>query len=182
MDDAISTVVAITGTTPEVARHFLSLTDGNAEQAIQLFFDSPDLSSSIAQGSSNAASSQQVSGEPLLSSGGRRDPINLDSDDEDVAMDVDSDSANHISRNQQQGYEDDEAIARRMQEELYGGNNMAGAHAEEVRAPLARTTETLVGPGADWASGDVHSAVLEQLRGRQQPRRGEFSSMNTIDF
>ncbi|KAK6521462.1 hypothetical protein TWF506_001675 [Arthrobotrys conoides] len=57
-------------------------------------------------------------------------------------------------------YEDDEAMARRLQEELYaeaggsgGGMNAGSSWREEdidgVRAPMARTTETLVGPGDD---------------------------------
>ncbi|KAJ6262407.1 UBX domain-containing protein [Drechslerella dactyloides] len=65
-------------------------------------------------------------------------------------------------------YEDDEAMARRLQEELYAeaGNNAAGwgggggggvggggggngMDFDDIRAPMARTTETLVGPDED---------------------------------
>jgi UBX domain-containing protein 7 len=180
MDDAISTVVAITGSTPQVARHFLSLTDGDAEQAIQLFFDSPDLSSGMAQEASATTTAQPTRSEERSFRGGRRDPINVDSDDEDVAMDIDPDFDNDFSEGQHPSdvpttitqntreYEEDEAIARRIQEELYAGGDMTGdVNSQGVRAPLARTTETLVGPGAEWTQEE---AVLEQLRARQQPR------------
>ena len=79
--------------------------------------------------------------------------------------------------------EDDEAIARRLQEEIYGaGASATGATSTStdlfdehgVRAPLARTTETLVGPGSYGPVGhedDTHAAVLEQLRVREAARR-----------
>lgn len=186
MDDAIGVVCAVTDCTPQVARHFLSLTDGNAEQAIQLFYDSPDLSSTMVQEPSPVPTAQPSRSQ--ASGAGRRDPpgiINLDSDDEDMAMDTSADLGNNPFQERQPArqasssaaaghiadYEDDEAVARRMQEELYAGGDMAGDFASEgVRAPLARTTETLVGPGADWAPEDLQEAVLQQMRARQQPR------------
>jgi hypothetical protein len=187
MDEDISMVSTITGATPQVARHFLNLTDGDAQQAIQLFYDSPDLSSGMAQESPTAHASQHQ--EQTNPSAGRRDPpnvVNLDSDsDEDVAMDTDPDFDNPYSEITNPtsnrapnvppanygSYEDDEAVARRMQEELYAGGDMADDYdAQGVRAPLARTTETLVGPGADWTEEDMHAAVLQQMRARQQPR------------
>lgn len=73
-------------------------------------------------------------------------------------------------------FEDDEAIARRMQEELYaGGDSAGGFDADGVRAPIGRTTETLVGgPGGDWGHDDVQAAVAEQMRLRQQRGAGKF--------
>jgi hypothetical protein len=189
MDEAISMVSAITGTTPEVARHFLSLTDGDAEQAIQLFYDSPDLSSTMAQEPPAAAAAHPPRPQQATSSVGRGDSpsvVNLDSDDEDdMAMDTeaDLDNDNSTARNtaldnaplsttaHPTTYEDDEAVARRIQEELYAGGDMAGGYDEQgVRAPLARTTETLVGPGSEWTADDMHEAVLQQMRARAQPR------------
>ena len=77
--------------------------------------------------------------------------------------------------------EDDEAMARRLQEEIYGAGAAGGAGASTdlldehgVRAPLARTTETLIGPGSYGQVGDeddTHAAVLEQLRVRETARR-----------
>jgi hypothetical protein len=189
MDEAISMVSAITGATPQVARHFLSLTDGDAEQAIQLFYDSPDLSSGMAQEPSTVPATQTQPPQHRHS----RDPpdiVLIDSDsDDDVPMDTDTDINNTFSEPRNPNlhtapvaesmsygsYEDDEAVARRMQEELYAGGDMAGDYdAQGVRAPLARTTETLVGPGSEWTPEDMHEAVLQQMRARQQPRSRTF--------
>ena len=189
MDEAISTVSAITGATPQVARHFLSLTDGDAEQAIQLFYDSPDLSSGMAQESSPMPATQPQQSQRRHS----RDPpeiVNIDSDsDEDVQMDTDADMDNNFSGPEKStrntapttvqasfgSYEDDEAVARRMQEELYAGGDIMGDYNNQgVRAPLARTTETLVGPGSEWTADDMREAVMEQMRARQQPRSRMF--------
>jgi hypothetical protein len=184
MDEDISGFAAITGATPQVARHFLTMTEGILEQAIQLYFDSPDLSSSMVQDAPPTSTSQPARPKQASTSRGRVDAsgvIHLDSDDEDVAMDEDFDYGDSTIEQQTAsatagtgaaGYDDDEAMARRMQEELYAGGDMAGGYAaESVRAPIARTTETLVGPGANWGEpADMHDAVLQQLRARQQPR------------
>ncbi|RMZ82935.1 hypothetical protein DV737_g1807, partial [Chaetothyriales sp. CBS 132003] len=39
MDEALSQVVAVTGSTPELAAQYLQLADGDANQAVQLFFE-----------------------------------------------------------------------------------------------------------------------------------------------
>lgn len=85
--------------------------------------------------------------------------------------------------------EDDEAMARRLQEEMYGsggGRSGGGDFDEEgVRAPMARTTETLVGPGGDWNDdeNEMRAAIAEQMmaRGqrRQQGRPGIFNQRET---
>ena len=195
MDDAIAEFSAITGSTTEVATHFLTMTDGDTQQAIQLFFDSPELGAAVA--SDNPSTMPQRAQVPASRhiSAGREDSkgvIHVDSDDDDIPMDDDEDEGAYIpdgpnSRPAVQptynpppsrptasvpfaDYEDDEAMARRMQEELYAGGDMAGDMNEGVRAPLARTTETLVGPGADWGPEDIHEAVLQQMRARAQPR------------
>ena len=79
--------------------------------------------------------------------------------------------------------EDDEAMARRLQEEMYGsggggggGGGRLGEELDEngVRAPIARTTETLVGPGSDWrgaGSDDMNAAIMEQLSNRNRAAR-----------
>lgn len=160
-DDNISNFVAITSCEPDKAAQYLRLTDGNFEQAIQLYFDSPNLEfgppPSTAQAPTpNAASSAQ-------------NPINVDSDD-DMS---DFDPATHASTPPSRApptTEDDEAMARRMQEEMYGGGSTAPGP-EEVRAPMQRTTETLVGPDANWgpddAEQDVDAMVQEQLARRR---------------
>ena len=71
-------------------------------------------------------------------------------------------------------------MARRLQEELYGVTGTRDVvDSEGVRAPIARTTETLVGPaGYDMDDeDDVRAAVAEQMRARRQPRpRGSVVS------
>ncbi|KAF2749466.1 hypothetical protein M011DRAFT_465914 [Sporormia fimetaria CBS 119925] len=141
--------VAITSADPEKAAQYLQLTDNNLEQAIQLFFDSPNLDIG---GSSTTAQPAQH--------GGSINPISIvDSDDE--MMGTESRSA----RPGQGSVEDDEAMARRLQEEMYGGADRQ----DEVRAPMARTTETLVGPGA-YDEDDVDAMVHEQLARRTAAR------------
>jgi hypothetical protein len=205
MDEALATFSAITGATPHVANHFLSMTDGDAQQAIQLFFDSPDLGSSIATEPPSEPPAQPSASTQRHASTGRTDSkgvIHLDSDDDD-AMDesADGDFINEDSRGAASvvaghtaqatpsthqaafgDYEDDEAMARRMQEELYAGGDMSGGFGgDNIRAPLARTTETLVGPGAEWTPDDMHDAVLEQMRARAQPRskHGRYNCIPT---
>ncbi|EMC91136.1 hypothetical protein BAUCODRAFT_39277 [Baudoinia panamericana UAMH 10762] len=160
MDEAISTFVSITAATPAQAQQYLSLTDGNVEQAIELFFNSPDL------GATASAPSQ-----PSHQPSSRDNPIALDDDDDDVEM-IGSGPAGH-------SVEDDEAMARRLQEEMYGGGGGGGGgrrddvDAEGVRAPMARTTETLVGPDADWRNDpdQMNTAIMEQLAARQRARQ-----------
>jgi hypothetical protein len=75
--------------------------------------------------------------------------------------------------------DDDEAMARRMQEEIYGAAGTSGGHATKdldehgYRAPIGRTTETLVGPDTfDPSNADeMRAAVMQQMAARrQQPR------------
>lgn len=179
MDEAIQTFCSFTGGTPEQAQRYLSLTDGNVEQAAELFFTSPDL------GAPTATPSQP----PPQSS--RDDPITID-DDEDDVQEMIGRAAGASSM------EDDEAMARRLQEEMYGssgggggGGGAAGALDDEgVRAPMARTTETLVGPGSNWHGDDdeteMRAAVAEQMmarnRQRGQGRPGIFNQRDTASI
>ncbi|CAM1511874.1 Fc.00g093870.m01.CDS01 [Cosmosporella sp. VM-42] len=188
MEDNISTFTAITGASPDVARSFLEMTAGNFERAIELFYENPDLASGVGAGLSSNPPASHL--EPASRSNfGRQDAtgvIHIDSDeDEDMQFDDDSDPeaendaavAAHAAALAQE--EEDMAIAKRLQEELYQENHGAGSGTggDDVRAPIARTTETLIAPGPSWAGGDdgVESAILEQLRQRRQqnpPRSG----------
>lgn len=75
--------------------------------------------------------------------------------------------------------DDDEAMARRLQEEYYGvAGRSVGGGAEMVdehgyRAPIGRTTETLVGPGSfdPTDEDEMRAAVTEQMAARRQPPR-----------
>lgn len=171
-DEAIDTFTSFTGESAAVARRYLEMTDNNAQQAIQLFFDSPDLASAMDQ-----APETTIPSATHRQSSSARQPreddqgvIHIDSDD-DGDMDIDRndehEQAAAISR--AADTEEDEAIARRMQEELY-----ATADTDGVRAPIARTTETLVGGDGDWPPDDMNAAVLEQMRFRQQRQAGMY--------
>ena len=181
MDDLISQFTAVTSAEPERAAQYLRLTEGNLEQAIQLFYDSPalDLNSSNAPPEDN--------NDTFIPSGGTRrgyredgrGVVHIDSEDEELErMDMDrrqplnARAAQHASSSasrleQPDGiYEDDAAIAQRLQNEMYE----SAGHADEVRAPMARTTETLVGPDASWGSDEdgITAAVAEQMMARHR--------------
>lgn len=163
MDEQISMFCAFTEASPEQARQYLSLTDGNVEQAVELFFSNPDL---------GASADAQPPSQPPPSSN-RDNPITID--DDDVGED---DDVQEMGSRLPGGstVEDDEAMARRLQEEMYGGGGGGGPGAmdpEGVRAPMARTTETLVGPGSDWRDdpNEMNAAIAEQMMARHR-RRG----------
>ena len=157
--DVVAQFTEITGSKPELATQYLQLTDFNIEQAVQLFFenggapltDDPLPSASTPQRASHAGGYGNESG-----------VVNVDSDDDVTIDESRSAPRNHPSHDAV--FEDDAAMARRLQEEMYGG----GDAEENVRAPMARTTETLVGPEADFDDGDMHASILGQLRARQQ--------------
>jgi hypothetical protein len=162
-DEDIATFTAFTSGTLEQAQRFLQLTDNNVEQAVELFFSSPDLGNAAAAtgGGNSNAPTQARPGEP----------ITIDSDDEDF-----EESGASASR-AQHNVDDDEAMARRLQEEAYGsgGADGPGLAEEDVRAPIARTTETLVGPNNYGAfdpndAGQMNAAIAQQLMQRQQVR------------
>ncbi|KAF2480530.1 UBX domain-containing protein 2 [Neohortaea acidophila] len=156
-DENISMFCAFTEATPEQAQQYLALTDGNVEQAVELFFNNPDLGATAAAAAARPAPTSN-----------RDNPVTIDDDE-------DGDEVQEVgSRNVGAGgFEDDEAMARRLQEEMYGGPANGGQLDEDgVRAPMARTTETLVGPDADWMRdpNEMRAAVAEQLMERQRRR------------
>ena len=181
MDDGVDAFMAFTGATVDVARRYLGLTENNSEQAIQLFFDSPELASGLDQQPQPSeppipTSTRPQAGATSAGRGGSQGVTQIDSDD-DENMDIDDDdeaASRAAAAAQAADYEDDEAIARRMQEELYaGGDASSGYDADGVRAPIGRVTETLVGgPDGDWAGSgeDMHAAVLQQMRARSRRR------------
>lgn len=179
MDEEVAQFLAITGTDNErVARGYLDISNGDSQQAIQLFFESPDLASSFA----NPTSAPQLP--PTTTTGriGREDEsgvIHIDSDDDDdvpmshagndrnyMGLDDggDDDDVAAVARAAQA--EEDAAMARRLQDEMY---SQGSGGADDVRAPMARTTETLVAPDPNWSlDDDREAAILEQLRRRRQ--------------
>jgi len=175
MDEAIANFTAITSASAERAQQYLTLTDGNLEQAIQLFFDSDgaDMGASVPPSSSAAQPSQPGAGSRPSYSEDARGVVTIDSDDDNMDEDSSMGGVGVGGAGASNAFEDDEAMARRLQQEAYG---QAGAEQDEVRAPMARTTETLVGPDAAYYGGadddNTQSAVMEQIMNRQ--RRGGF--------
>ncbi|KAK5942931.1 UBX domain protein Ubx2 [Knufia obscura] len=163
MDEAIMQMVSITDTTPERAQQYLQVTDGDVNQAVSLFFESggADLGGST---STPAQPSTRATG-----SGNAADPINLD--DDNISDDNDPSITGYRRPTAQTaGAEDDEAMARRLQDEMYGAG---GDDENNIRAPIARQTETLVGPGADdYYGGGTLNEAIEQRMASFQSRRG----------
>lgn len=170
MDESINHFMTFTGESTDVARRYLGLTDNIAEQAIQLYFDSPDL----ATGSEPSAPPIPTSTRPEVPQTSRPAPQqHAEEDDSDDDMNTHHDEENEDTSHaaavaRAADYEDDEAMARRMQEELYAGGDASGGYdADGVRAPIGRVTETLVDAGGDWGPDDMQTTVLQQMRARR---------------
>ncbi|POR36263.1 Proteasome component ECM29 [Tolypocladium paradoxum] len=188
MDEDISTFVSITGVNADVARGYLQLTGGDFERAVGLYFENPELVSGVGAGISggDGAPGAPPQSESRRSNIGRQDAsgvitISDDEDDDAIPMDddlddLDDDDDGRAAAAQAAAMaqeEEDAAMAKRLQEELYQGGQGSGpaGGVDDVRAPIARTTETLVAPDPAWGGGDdeMGSAILDQLRRRRQP-------------
>lgn len=166
MEELVPEFTAITDTTEEQAIQYLTITDNDLAQAIQLFYDHPNL-----VGTTNNNPPPPPHPQPQARSRpSRHRPYD---DDEVITIDDDSDDElgdAEMSESRQPDTVDDEEIARRMQEEYYSNS---GVDAEGVRAPIERTTETLVGPGPDYGGEDFPPVVQQQMleRARNLERR-----------
>ena len=216
-EDAIVQFSSITGASPALAAQYLRLAENHTEQAIELYFanDGAELEpASAPTQSSHPPPIPPASARPSGHQQGYEDEqgvVHLDSDQEDPDY-SDSDEVNFTNPSSRQtaapgrsgsalhtppnatppignrrSVEDDEAMARRLQEEFYGagsgigGGGRGGEGLDEhgYRAPIARTTETLVGPGAfdPTSAEEMRAAVAEQMAHRRQQQarhRGEF--------
>lgn len=185
MDENIASFSAITSADPEKAAQFLRLTDNNLEQAIALFFEGP---SDLDLGGSNAA--QTSSTLPAASTTRPRPNVGNIPDEEDIIQ-IDSDDEMEDSRpaatqaRPAANVDDDEAMARRLQEEMYGGGGPGADQGfADVRAPMARTTETLVGGPDNWDDpAELNAAVAQQmLARRQQLAQRKFASPSEVSL
>lgn len=196
-DDLVAQFVGITEAPADRAQQYLRISDGNIEQAVELYFSTGGVdlegpsSSTPAQASQPSAESQppQRSTRQNPVSAGRI--VNLDSD-EDEGIEDDEDPIITGFRSRPGGVlrsasrtpgtgtptlpqpsdleDEDAAMARRMQDEIYAGGDLSGVPGVEgYRAPIARTTETLVGPEAyDLTNrNDLRAAVEEQIQARR---------------
>lgn len=170
-DAIVAQFTEITGSTPEVAAQYLQLTDDNLETAMQLYFE-------------NGGNPIQAA-EPVPQAA-PRSYNRAGYEDEQGVVHIDSDDAETPDNTQRPGvspsftptehtrdvtFDDDLAMARRLQEQFYTGGE-EDADPDGVRAPMQRRTETLVGPGADLDShGPMDAQFMhEQLRARRQNR------------
>ena len=162
MDDMIQQFCQITDSTPEKAQSYLQVSEYNVEQAIELFFSTGGVDMDVSpaqaptlpprQGASNSA------------------PIDLEDDDVREAMNASSSRPLPV--------DDDEAYARRLQEEFYGsgpgGSGGRGGDPDDVRAPIPVTRETLVGgPDDDDDEDDAYSYPTLPAR-RRWTRNGPY--------
>ena len=167
-DDVVAQFTEITGSTPELATQYLSLADFQIEQAMQLYFENGGAPLTEEPAQPRQANFEDESG-----------VVHIDSDDEETGPA----QARPAQPPVESYFEDDAAMARRLQEEAYGGGGAGGGagggvpdNEDDVRAPMARTTETLVGPEMDYGDeDDMHANILSQLRSRQ---RGGVLIMN----
>ncbi|KAL8996117.1 MAG: hypothetical protein Q9169_004309 [Polycauliona sp. 2 TL-2023] len=199
MDDgALAQFTSITGTKPETAHKYLAVTDGDLQQAVELFFanDGADLDLPSASNPPSSSRPPPVP-PPATRPSQQHHAVQVDSDSDPDYDDyptthrpgpagrqlprVDRGKASsHIpststppTHDAIAGDNDDEAFARQLQQEMYGESGVDNAvDPEAVRAPIARTTETLIGPDSFDPNdpGDMNAALLEQLRARQRPR------------
>lgn len=210
-DEAVAQFVSFTSSTAERAEQYLRLTDGDIQQAIDLFYANDG--NDAYGGSTSAAPAQSAAqsvGEVHEQAGTSRQRQGYEDEDGVVHIDSDQDltdddeqitgssarpgqvtrpgrprsvvhtpsSMTPPGRTVTNLVDEDEAMARRLQEEFYGGTGpVSELGPDGVRAPLARTRETLVGPESfDTTNRDeMREAVLEQMRVRQRlQQRGTY--------
>ena len=173
-DQDIAEITTITNCDPRIAAQYLQLADGDPNQAITLFFENggADLSGQ----STTATTTTQQPTRPQAA--GYEDPngvVHLDSDDEDERPAAQGRGHPQAGGNT---FDSDLEMARRLQEEMYGGPGGpggpgGGTEDDEIRAPIARQAQTLIGPDADMdfpTMEDIPSAVQQQMRAIQQRR------------
>lgn len=173
-DDAVAQFTAITSCDAERASQYLRVADNDVEQALQLWFESGgvDLGADLPQETPQISTSSATSNQ-----------MDLDDDDN-----TNVEGGAHQAPGGGHSVEDDEAMARRLQDEMYGsagGETRQDAIDPEtgVRAPMARTAETLADPMPSWQDDpeQMRAAIAEQLLERQR-RRQPGKSSRTISL
>ncbi|EED21702.1 UBX domain protein (Ubx5), putative [Talaromyces stipitatus ATCC 10500] len=160
--DVVAQFQEVTGSTEELANQYLDIADFDIQQAMQLYFENGGAPLGPTQQPASAAASRPSNA------------INIDSEDDDLTIDESRSSA-PTRQPAESTFEDDAAMARRLQEELYAG----GDSGDNVRAPIARTTETLVGPGADGYGDYDPLSHFRMRQGGRNTRPGIFNQRDT---
>lgn len=183
MDDAIAQIVAITSASPERAGQYLQLADGDLDSAVMLYFENNGADPLGGPSSYGAPPPPPPASSRPGGTGDAQDPIEVDdttiSDDNDSEITgfrkVGTSEGTVQSHDRGSTFDADAEYARRLQEEMYGGaGGQEPTGEEEVRAPIARQSETLLGPGADVGpldDRDIPAHVMQQMH-RMQNRRG----------
>ena len=164
LDEAIAQVVAVTQTSPERAAQYVQLADGDPDQAVTLFFENDGVD--LAGISASPPASRHFPSTSQPRSGDSNHPIDLD-DDEPADDDPRMTHYQRVDRNTQNTFDEDARLAQRLQDEAYG----EGGPDAEIRAPIARQSETLVGPGSDVGMGPGMEQINRRMLEMQQ-RRG----------
>ncbi|KAK4174502.1 hypothetical protein QBC36DRAFT_39005 [Triangularia setosa] len=175
-EEQIQEFMMITATSHAVAKHMVEMC-GDASSAVTMWFADPDLRQTIIR-SVDGASSASASNRPSRGRQDHQGVIHIDDSDDDMqdtGLDSDTEDIAGVARAAQE--DEDAAMARRLQEELYnpsgfGAGGAASADAlgdDGVRAPMARTTEVLVAPGG--YDEDDHESALAQIRARREHER-----------
>ncbi|EPS42730.1 hypothetical protein H072_3331 [Dactylellina haptotyla CBS 200.50] len=165
---------SIADSTVAKAEQYLTVTEWNLENALELYFTNGGADLGLPTTSTSASSAAVAPPPapvptPASRHQGRTnsDAISIDDEDEPdedieaaraaAAAGASAGGSGGSAQPNIDIYEDDEAMARRLQEELYaesGNNNNASNWQEDdfggVRAPMARTTEMLVGPDEEY--------------------------------
>ena len=188
-------VASITGATPALASQYLTLAAGDENQAVILFFENGgvDLGTQDFPASNPPPPPPQASA-PRVSSSSRsyqdaRGVIHVDSDEEGDVVHMSDDEEPQITgayqrhpptsrsaqgtppKNMQDAaFDADAALAARLQEEAYSGQE----HGDEIRAPIARQAQTLLGPDADQAFDD--SVLPTQIRRQMEAMQSRQAS------
>ncbi|KAL5597015.1 uncharacterized protein BROUX77_006963 [Berkeleyomyces rouxiae] len=167
--DNIALFSDITGMTQAVAEGYLRMAEGSLESAVQLYYENPELHHSF-----NAVSN--FSSRPQPTSQGHREDedgvIHIDDSDEgsnlemDHGFDHDNDHALASQIAAQAQADEDAAMAKRLQEELYAENHGQAGN-DDIRAPIASRTETLVG----WNDYDQDAGQMDFLADMDRRRR-----------
>lgn len=188
MDDAIAQFIAITDQSAQVAEGCLRMTEGDVMAAVNMIFENPEIASSFNQPSSAAApapaaaaSSFTAPARPQAPAGNQdREVIQIDSDDDDAfEIPDDDDDVNHAEMQRLAQEDEDAAMARRLQEEMYGAGGATDP--DGVRAPIQRTTETLVAPsGFGGVPDDADYHAFEHLHRRANRPRSKRLSVGEV--